>query len=106
MKNLKQFPMKGLLILSLLILGLSIALNLHLNKVNNSIPTLKEYTIQDIYYYYTIVDGDTLLIGTLPYYEDNYGDDIIWEELPRHNYIVDNIEYHPIPVKLKQTSNY
>ena len=104
---MKKFPLLGLIILIITLIGLSVALGLstisnnRMTNLNNNCIISEGDTV-NVYYEYRILDGDTILIDvcTKVYVQNApYYDDITWEEIPTTIYQVDGIYYNPITIK-------
>lgn len=104
---MKKFPLLGLIILIITLIGLSVAIRLSTISNNrmadlNNNCTISEGDTVNVYYEYRILDGDTILIDvcTKVYVQNApYYDDITWEEIPTTIYQVDGIYYNPITIK-------
>lgn len=105
MKNSKSFFFNAslyILLAIVLILGLMFSIKVIKHVGKN--PSNTQIDSIDIYYQYSILDGDTILIDV--YSEDCltndlYYDDLLWEDIPRDSYMINNIKMIPHFVEYK-----
>ena len=99
MKTLKQFPNASIFFVGAILLIIMMIWTKSCERRGYPKSTSSSGDTIDIYFEYSILDEDTILMDIYSedtkIFEDPYDGDITWEEIPKSPYYVDSILFIP-----------